>query len=458
MTRRFYVLLVGCLLAAGLGWGCAGSTDPGTGTQTNNSVSAETCEDKDNDGYLGLTAQCEKGTDCDDSNNTIHPGAEEVCGDGRDNDCQHGDEPCQATCVDQDGDRYGDGEGCLGPDCDDTNPDINPRAQEVCGNGVDEDCDGTDNACPTNCTDDDRDGYGIAGHNTDCPSQGVDCDDTDDTINPDAQETCNGIDDNCDGNVDECPQDGASCSGTGPDATCKVAIGGTCQTDDDCADPARCDSTVSQCRLPEGEACTADNECLKGYVCDSGKCSGDFCAITDCASSLGYCDANAERCVECRYWDASSNYGDDDCPQGEGCSLEGFCGKVVHIADSQPVTGHETVTNDIYEMSIAVADCWKDKYHSSNNDLCAMLYVDSAVDSPLTENELDDAFTSGKLDFLTQDRYDALDDVWGHGWTNVKNMDWRADPQPDSFFEYCIWYDTAWTDDVTVGKCTDYAP
>ncbi len=32
-------------------------------------------------------------------------------------------------------------------DCDDQDPDVNPGAQELCNNGVDDDCDGTDNGC-----------------------------------------------------------------------------------------------------------------------------------------------------------------------------------------------------------------------------------------------------------------------------------------------------------------------
>ncbi len=45
------------------------------------------------------------------------------------------------ACVDADGDGYGS--GCaLGPDCNDANPGVNPAARDICGDGIDQDCDG----------------------------------------------------------------------------------------------------------------------------------------------------------------------------------------------------------------------------------------------------------------------------------------------------------------------------
>lgn len=54
---------------------------------------------------------------------------------------------CGETCIDVDGDGYGAGgvaaNTCLGADCDDADPAVNPGAVELCGTGVDEDCDGS---------------------------------------------------------------------------------------------------------------------------------------------------------------------------------------------------------------------------------------------------------------------------------------------------------------------------
>jgi len=44
-------------------------------------------------------------------------------------------------CWDDDGDGYTD-EVCGGDDCDDSDPDLNPGEEEICDNGIDDDCDG----------------------------------------------------------------------------------------------------------------------------------------------------------------------------------------------------------------------------------------------------------------------------------------------------------------------------
>ena len=115
------------------------------------------CIDADGDGYGNpASSQCTfEQLDCDDGNPAGHPGATEgavgdpTCSDGVDNDCDalaDGDDPGCQVCVDADGDGYGDPASDLCTyrtrDCDDTEAQVNPGAEEICDNLVDDDCDG----------------------------------------------------------------------------------------------------------------------------------------------------------------------------------------------------------------------------------------------------------------------------------------------------------------------------
>jgi hypothetical protein len=98
-----------------------------------------------------------------------------------------------------------------GSDCNDGNGDAHPGGVEVCGNGVDEDCDGQDAACSRWYRDADGDGYGDAAQAVDALTQpegyvadARDCDDTRKAVHVGATEVCgNSIDDDCDKQVDE---------------------------------------------------------------------------------------------------------------------------------------------------------------------------------------------------------------------------------------------------------------
>ncbi len=187
--------------------------------------------DSDGDGYgAGPAVQtCEQPSnyvdnddDCDDDDDEIHPDAEDLC-DGVDNDCdgQVDDGHERLTWYeDLDGDDYGTDAssiiGCTQPagyadntdDCDDTDADIHPGAEETC-DGVDQDCDGEtdEGAAPVPWYPDaDGDGYGLEDGSVEtCPApegyadQAGDCDDNNAAVNPGAEEILDGLDNDCDG-------------------------------------------------------------------------------------------------------------------------------------------------------------------------------------------------------------------------------------------------------------------
>ena len=119
------------------------------------------------------------------------------------------DSALEAEPVDEDGDGWSRGE-----DCDDHDARIHPGAPEFC-DGIDTDCDGRlDPPDAVDATiwyrDVDRDGYGLTADTVpacqdpgpEWASVGGDCDDDNEGVHPDAEEICDGLDNDCDGVID----------------------------------------------------------------------------------------------------------------------------------------------------------------------------------------------------------------------------------------------------------------
>jgi parallel beta-helix repeat protein len=106
---------------------------------------------------------------------------------------------CNGTKCDYDGDYYVT-PMCGGTDCDDTNSSINPIAEETYYNGVDDDCNLSTNDC-----DQDGDGFNATFNVSLGICNGNDCNDSNSNIHPGATEFCNKIDDNCNDIVDDNP-------------------------------------------------------------------------------------------------------------------------------------------------------------------------------------------------------------------------------------------------------------
>jgi len=142
--------------------------------------------------------------DCDDTSAQASPVGVETC-DGLDNDCNGAidDSVGQIYYVDADGDGFGNpaqpvlacstagGEYSTdNTDCNDADPDTNPAAVDICGDGFRQDC--RTDVSPFDC---DVDGY------EDVAAGGTDCNDAEPTVNPGATEVCDAFDNDCDGFV-----------------------------------------------------------------------------------------------------------------------------------------------------------------------------------------------------------------------------------------------------------------
>jgi hypothetical protein len=111
-------------------------------------------QDADGDGYTSLV-------DCDDTNPSIHPGADEIC--------NFVDDNCDGS-IDEGFDQDGDGWTVCAGDCNNVNPQIHPGAVEIC-NGIDDNCNGlideggfpdTDGDGILDCVDPDDDNDGVS--------------------------------------------------------------------------------------------------------------------------------------------------------------------------------------------------------------------------------------------------------------------------------------------------------
>jgi hypothetical protein len=330
--------------------------------------------DWDSDGYSVNTG------DCDDEDAAISPAASEVCTDGVDNDCDGLFDLLDTACVylvDYDGDGY-----AFSIDCDESDADINPGAEDIAYDGVDQDCDGAD------LTDVDGDGY----------SYETDCDETDDSVHPGAEEVCgDGVDQNCDGLDDICtPVDGDG--------------DGWLEADGDC------DDSDSRSYPGATEICYdgADNDCdgLVDDLCPAWDEDGDgYSAILDCDDSDPSIHPGAEEIAydgvdqDCDGADLTDLDGDGyaadvDCDDSDSSvypNADEYCDGVDNDCDGA-----------VDEAASLDADIWF-------ADMDGDGYGDPAVSVPACSQPLDFVSDSTDCDDINDTVYPDAEEVCGDG-------------------------------------------
>jgi len=293
-------------------------------------TSVQDLSDGDNDGVT-----VEDG-DCDDADANSYPGAQDSVGDGIDQNCDGTDG------VDEDGDGWASVVSG-GEDCDDSDFDTNPDAQDSFGDGGDQNCDGSDGT--------DSDGDGTASQ----ASGGDDCNDNDATVYVGAADPYgDGADQNCDG-IDGVDSDGdgwASSAGGGED----------CDDSDPTAYPA-----VAQM---EPLLCTHDAD-GDGYGDANALApldAGTDCDDADVAEYPGaneYCDGDDDDCDgeidEPASVDAYTWYADGD--------ADGYGDAALSQVDCYPISGYVLDASDCDDGDAATYP-GADEYCDGADDDC----------------------------------------------------------------------------------------
>ncbi len=321
-------------------------------------------DEEDGDGYSPSDG------DCNDTDATVFPGAEERC-DGIDNDCDGEiDVGLRVPFYqDADGDGFGgdttidacetpEGYAAVGGDCDDADDAVFPGAPELC-NQADDDCDGSadEDLGEPRWADGDADGYGDPGAEVsacgDTPGlvdNADDCDDTDADASPVGVEVCDEADNDCDGVVDD-------------------GVTTTWYQDVDADGYGDTSGPEEACSLPTGYAATADD-------CDDADPTIHPAAAEVCDGVDQDCDGS----VDDGATDMSAWYGDGD---GDGH------GAGTAVAACEAPAGHVSSADDCDDGDPAVSPSADEVCNGVDDDCDGDVDEASAVDAPTWYGDAD---------------------------------------------------------------------
>ena len=384
-------------------------------------------------------------TDCDDGERYANPGEVEICGDGLDNDCTDGVDDAGAAdaatwYADADGDGYGaetDGvPGCAAPDgtvndatdCDDGDASIHPGADETC-DGLDQNCDGSVDQDPSDGLllwfwDGDGDGYGDASATTSACADAMpagyvraagDCDDTDDTVNPDGTEVCDGKDNDCDAATSEDDLAGVTWYHDADEDGYGVAS----RTTTSCADPDIAAGTSEwvlndqDCDDDDGTTSPSATEICDGVYND---CDARGAGTTAPDDEI---DGDGDGYVLCTY-KSSTWKGDSDVTGGKDCDDDDVAvyPKADEICDGQ----YNNCSSRTYDATSAPDD---------ELDPDGDLFV--ACDGYRADDWVGDPAVIGDNDCGADDNtvYPGADEICDGQYNDCSNADYDADSAPD---------------------------
>ena len=377
------------------------------------------CRDADSDGYYGYNSKyCPTGNDCNDNCSAVHPGATEICNDGKDNNCNNLTDCADSSCSSD-------------PVC----------VTQVCGNGIvegTEQCDPPGECCGANCTFKTnstvcREAAGVCDVAEYCSGSGAAC--PADAKAPlstpcDDGSYCSETD-HCDGNGNCVQLAARNCSAYNINeiATCDNIPDGYHPTWDYRA------AFTSHC-LEDGNNtghCATGNETIT-HACDKEQCGAQCTVDSDCLNHMegdacyygGICNAEPASC-ECAYsseycpipgtvTNGTCYYGTRGCAV-EGCTLltEGMDGYEICNPGNGPTNATQvlgsilispngstnltvgdnlTFSASCYDTENSSMSCPELSWHSSNDSVAP---VDSGVANALAAGTAGITASSGEI-------------------------------------------------------------